>query len=138
MEKILVPIDGSKASFHALEYVAVRVRRGEKLDVQILFVQPFARPSALITRDMIKDWQKSERDKVLASPKLKTLAKRLKAHINVDIGDVAEAIITFARKNRCREIVMGSRGLGRLKGLILGSVATKVVHLAAVPVTLVK
>jgi len=33
---------------------------------------------------------------------------------------------------------MGSRGLGRLCGLVLGSVATKVIHLANMPVTLVK
>ncbi|MFN5167526.1 MAG: universal stress protein [Pseudomonadota bacterium] len=35
-------------------------------------------------------------------------------------------------------IVMGSRGMGALGNLAFGSVATKVVHLADVPVTLVK
>jgi nucleotide-binding universal stress UspA family protein len=33
---------------------------------------------------------------------------------------------------------MGTRGMGGVRGLILGSVATQVVHLASVPVTLVK
>ncbi len=33
---------------------------------------------------------------------------------------------------------MGTRGLGRISGLMLGSVATKVIHLATVPVTLIK
>jgi len=33
---------------------------------------------------------------------------------------------------------MGTRGMGAVAGLALGSVATKVLHLAVVPVTLVK
>jgi nucleotide-binding universal stress UspA family protein len=32
---------------------------------------------------------------------------------------------------------MGTRGLGNLKGLLLGSITTKVIHLARVPVTVV-
>jgi len=35
-------------------------------------------------------------------------------------------------------IVMGSRGLGSFEGLLLGSVATRVIHLTELPVTLVK
>jgi nucleotide-binding universal stress UspA family protein len=35
-------------------------------------------------------------------------------------------------------IVMGTRGLGRSQGLLLGSVAMNVIHLAQVPVTLIK
>lgn len=138
MAKILVPIDGSKGSIRALEYAALRMKRGEKIDVQLLFVQPDALPSLYVSRAMIKDWQKAERDKVFASPKVKTLAKRLKAHVNIDTGDVAEAVIKCMKKTRCQEIIMGSRGFGRLKGLVLGSAATKVVHLAPVPVTIVK
>ena len=33
---------------------------------------------------------------------------------------------------------MGSRGMGTIASLLLGSIATKVVHLAEVPVTRVK
>ncbi|MFN0302201.1 MAG: universal stress protein, partial [Burkholderiales bacterium] len=36
------------------------------------------------------------------------------------------------------EVVMGTRGLGSVSGLVLGSVATKIIHLVDVPVTLVK
>jgi nucleotide-binding universal stress UspA family protein len=36
------------------------------------------------------------------------------------------------------QVVIGSRGLGAIGRLVLGSVATKVAHLARVPVTLVK
>ena len=33
---------------------------------------------------------------------------------------------------------MGTRGLGGIQGLLLGSVATQVIHLAKVPITLIK
>jgi nucleotide-binding universal stress UspA family protein len=35
-------------------------------------------------------------------------------------------------------VVMGTRGLGAVTGMLLGSVATKVIHLSDVPVLLVK
>jgi nucleotide-binding universal stress UspA family protein len=43
-----------------------------------------------------------------------------------------------AREKSIDHIVMGARGLGSIQGLLLGSVATKVIHLAEVPITLIK
>jgi nucleotide-binding universal stress UspA family protein len=45
-------------------------------------------------------------------------------------GDVAEAILDTAADEDVDLIVMGSRGLSSLKGLLAGSVSTKVSHLA--------
>ena len=56
----------------------------------------------------------------------------------VEIGEVAEVIATHVQKRQITEVVMGTRGLGSVSGLVLGSVATKVIHLVDVPVTLVK
>jgi nucleotide-binding universal stress UspA family protein len=47
-------------------------------------------------------------------------------------------IAQYAKEKGCDQIVMGTRGLGTVQGLLLGSVATKVIHLANVPVMLVK
>jgi nucleotide-binding universal stress UspA family protein len=52
-------------------------------------------------------------------------------------GEPAEAILRCAEEVRAAEIVMGSRGLGRWSGLVVGSVAMKVVQHASVPVTVV-
>jgi nucleotide-binding universal stress UspA family protein len=38
----------------------------------------------------------------------------------------------------CEQIVMGTRGLGLVPEILLGSVARRVAHEATVPVTLVK
>jgi nucleotide-binding universal stress UspA family protein len=53
-------------------------------------------------------------------------------------GDPAEVIITAARDREADLIVVGSRGHGRLVGLLLGSVAQKVVSLAHCPVVVVR
>ena len=48
-----------------------------------------------------------------------------------------EQIVAFADEHACDLIVMGSRGLGALRG-ILGSVSSHVLREAAVPVLIVK
>ena len=53
-------------------------------------------------------------------------------------GQTAQTIALVAHKEDVKRIVMGTRGLGSIKGLLLGSVATQVVHLAEVPITLIK
>jgi len=57
---------------------------------------------------------------------------------HLESGDPAQVIADIAARERVNGIVMGTRGMGPIKSLVLGSVATKVVHLADVPVTLVK
>jgi nucleotide-binding universal stress UspA family protein len=54
----------------------------------------------------------------------------------VRTGQTAEAIAQAARDESIEHIVMGTRGLGSIQGLLLGSVAMKVIHLAEVPITL--
>jgi nucleotide-binding universal stress UspA family protein len=56
----------------------------------------------------------------------------------VRTGQPAVTIAQVARDEHVKHIVMGTRGLGRIQGLLLGSVAMQVVHLAEVPITLIK
>lgn len=56
------------------------------------------------------------------APKVKTVVRK---------GDPAEVILNLARNEKADLVVLGSRGLGTLKGLLLGSVSSKVNHLAA-------
>ena len=55
----------------------------------------------------------------------------------VVVGEVAPAIVDRARDLGCRLVIVGTRGMGAMANLVIGSVATKVVHLSEVPVTLV-
>ena len=53
-------------------------------------------------------------------------------------GQAAQEIVRLAAERGVDCIVMGTRGMNALGGLLLGSVAQRVVHLASVPVMLVK
>ena len=57
---------------------------------------------------------------------------------DVLVGDTASMIVKRAEELNCDGIVMGTRGMGAIGNLVMGSVATKVVHLTKLPVTLVK
>ena len=59
-------------------------------------------------------------------------------HTEVIEGDAAEAIIEVANTRHSDVIIMGSRGLGRLAGLLLGSTSQKVVSHAPCPVLIVR
>jgi nucleotide-binding universal stress UspA family protein len=54
-------------------------------------------------------------------------------HTEILEGSPAEAIIEVANTSKSDLIVMGSRGLGRLAGLLLGSTSQKVVSHAPCP-----
>jgi len=132
MRSILVPIDGSPHSLKGLAHVAERRAAGEKFDVDVVVVEAV---------EMYSDIPKKlPRGKdILANPEAEELIKSLNAKTRVLTGpDPAELICDHAKANGSSSIVMGTRGLGKVKALVLGSVSNKVVQLAEVPVTLVK
>lgn len=133
---VLVPVDGSASSLRALQHAAKRC--GDAGALLLLNVQHGMPPSRHVSRAAIKDHHLRISEEALGP------ARKLAQRLGVDfqcyfrVGDPAAVIAAFARRSRCTEIIMGTRGLGRVSGLMLGSVAMKVIHLSAVPVTLVK
>jgi nucleotide-binding universal stress UspA family protein len=138
MRRVLVPIDGSEGSTRALDYLAARRKQGERCEVLLLNVQPPMPSSRFVSKRMIREHQDAESEKALGTAKVRAMQKLLGADAYSEVGEPAETIVKFAQKTGCHEIVMAARGLGRWKGLILGSVATKVVQLSPLPVVIVK
>lgn len=56
----------------------------------------------------------------------------------VSLGDPAAVILGLVEKEPVEMLVIGSRGLGALSGLVMGSVSQKLVRLAPCPVLIVK
>jgi nucleotide-binding universal stress UspA family protein len=86
----------------------------------------------------IKAYYEEEGQKALAPVKHLIAQAGDVCMAEVLVGPVAETINEYSQEHGCDHIVMGTRGLGRVSGLVLGSVTTKVISLATVPVTLVK
>lgn len=54
------------------------------------------------------------------------------------VGAAAGQIAEQVHESDCDSVVMGTRGMGLIANVLIGSVASRVVHLVHVPVTLVK
>jgi nucleotide-binding universal stress UspA family protein len=142
MQAILVPYDGSDSAGRAVQYAAGLWRQGRAAQVHVLTVQE--NPvyfEGIVDGNLMMQILDSLRDSAqrLALRAGELLAKAGAPHqLHVQIGLIGETIVEQARALGCDAIVMGTHGRGALLGLVLGSVATRVVHLSPVPVTLVK
>jgi nucleotide-binding universal stress UspA family protein len=141
MSKVLVPIDGSVSSLHAIDIVLKSIAEGRALEVHLLNVQPqivSGHARMYLKKDLIDEYYKEEGEKALkpAQEKLEQAGvKYVASHL---VGNAPECIAKYVKSKGCELVVMGTRGLGSVHGMMLGSVATKVLHLVDVPVTLVK
>lgn len=135
-QKILVTVDGSDNAIRALKFAIAATPAGSRL--LLLYVQAPVPRSRAVSEALIEEHY--TRQEQLALNKARKFLARTKtnARIEICIGDPALTIVEYARKQKCTQIVMGNRGHSTLKGLLLGSVAMKVVQLADAPVTLVK
>ena len=140
MLRFLLPVDDSEASLRAVDHVIARTSRyRDPVELHLLNVQ-HALPSDVsshIPQDVIKSYHHDEGIKALAGTRAKLDASSMRYVFHIGVGDPGHVIAHFGRELRCDEIVMASRGSG-LTAAALGSVATKVVHLADRPVLLVK
>jgi nucleotide-binding universal stress UspA family protein len=57
---------------------------------------------------------------------------------HIGVGDAGEVINQYAKAKQCNYIIMGTRGMSSVAGMLLGSIASKVLHLSEVPIILVK
>lgn len=135
---VLVPVDGSVSALSALAFACRRARSRRGIRVVALNVQPAMSSSRFASRAAIRDHQ--ERMAAEVFQKVAVVAKREKVRVRQEmvVGMPATEITRMAEAQGAEEIVMGTRGLGGVKGLFMGSVAMKVVHLSKVPITLVK
>lgn len=138
MLRILIPVDGSENSLRAVGYL---IRKAalfrDPLEIHLLNVQhPF--PGTI--RGVHRAAQKEHYDEGLrmlmdARSLLDDAGVQYEHHIVV--GEASQVIAQFVKDHGIDQVVMGTRGLGTITGMLLGSVTTKVLHLVHVPVLLV-
>lgn len=140
LQKLLIPVDGSPASIHAVDY-AIR-HADEAISVHLINVQPpilsgeinyyVMSISAVLAARYIAG------ENALKAAKALLDSKRIEYTTEIVFGSPAKAIVRCAAAQKCTKIVMGTRGRSFLGNIISRSVSNRVVRFAHIPVTLVK
>jgi len=144
--KILCCIDGSEHALRAAETASALARRFEA-PLTFLTVAKELKPSAAVQRFLQLEHLSGEAQYVLDDytesfiEKAKDLAEAaglrgVKAEVRT--GNPARTILDFANRGRFDALVLGSRGMGDIEGVLLGSVSHKVASLAKCTVVTVK
>ncbi len=133
-QNILVAIDGSKSSTNALEAAA---ELSAKFGAEPHILHVVREMQVPLNPGLMEAYEKLERQRhdVLrsAGEQLINQAKRSVETKGIDAietdigsGDPASAIVDYAARNKSDLIVIGSRGLGQVEGMLMGSVSRKV------------
>ena len=134
--KILVPVDGSEHSEKALSLVR---ELASKFDSEVLV---FHVREKSVGKGGSWDVDLTEEEVDIAEEGAQGLvAEGVKAKSERQselYGHAAQRIVRAADENSVDGIVMGSRGLSDWKGLLVGSVTHKVLHMASCPVVVVR
>jgi len=141
--RILIAVDGSKHSLDAVQCLIDHAdwyrRRPEVILVTVhLPVPRLPRMGLAVGRNQIQKYYQDEGEARLAAAKRKLDAAGIRFTAQVLVGPVAESIVNLAKQKRCDVIYIGTRGMTEIGNAILGSTASKVLHISNTPVLLVK
>lgn len=142
MLKFLIAVDGSEHARHAIEAVAKVAKFAIGLEAVLLNVR-----NGPVYYGEIPVFDYEDINRVLCEQQEKLLSEALAYAQNAglervatlsSVGEVAGEIIRMAKEEGVDQIVMGTRGMGALGALFLGSQAQRVIHMSDIPVLLVK
>lgn len=151
IDVLLVPVDGSKGAQKAVR-LAAGMAQAQGAELELLYAFP---ENALELLGPLGDAVSAEQLKYLNTETFEKLrhdrARKVfdaamsqipaEQHASVKEvllpGDPAEAVLKHAEACRNPMIIVGSRGLSRVRELLLGSVSQRLVHHAHCPVTVV-
>ena len=138
-ERILLAVDGSEHALHAAQKAAELARLLKPKELRIVVVYDTI-PMYLgePNMQMAITSRKGEAESILEKAVQAVGEVPCEVHTGIIEGSPAESIIEVANTRKSDLIVMGSRGLGRLAGLVLGSTSQKVVAHAPCPVLIVR
>jgi nucleotide-binding universal stress UspA family protein len=142
MLKILIAVDGSSHANRAIEAVGKMVRSSLDLEATLLCVSPepvFYGDYTAATIQKIEEDQKKQQTTILTNAIEHAKVHGIKlAEPTRAYGVVANEIVRVARDRQVDQIAMGTRGMGAVGTVFLGSIAQKVLHQSPLPILLAK
>lgn len=142
MLKVLLPVDGSKSATRAAKAL-VKTLSWYKTRPQVdllavhLPVPRLPNMGVVVSKQMIERYYAEESAAMLAPSRKILDAAAVTYTVHTAVGSIAESIVDQAKQSDCNMIYMGTRGMTALSNMVLGSVATRVLHLAHIPVVLI-
>jgi nucleotide-binding universal stress UspA family protein len=142
--KILLAVDGSKPSLDAARLLVEHADWfREKPEVQLVTVHlPVPRlprmGAAGIGKSDIEKYYREEGEQNLAAAKKLLARSGLPYEAHILVGPVAETLVKHAKRSRCDLIYIGSHGRTAFADALIGSTASKVLHIADLPILLAK
>jgi len=141
--RILVAVDGSATANRAAAHAVALAEQRADAEITLLNVQnqqtlDISDVSRVTTVRANAEYATDQSQKTLSEAVKLCRDARVKFNIRSAFGPIAETISKIAAEIAADQIVMGTRGFSPLQGIMLGSVSTKVIQLARMPVTLVK
>lgn len=142
MKRVLVPSDGSANSLRAVEYAATASAESRHpVEVTLLHVLDpitFTSPIGTLSSDPLKREHPAAVDAALRPAERILRAAGVSYDIRWRVGEPAPEIAAELEERTYDAVVIGTRGLGPIANLVLGSVASRVQYLVDVPLTFVK
>lgn len=135
-EKLLVAIDGSPLSDKAIRAACSMAGTNTKVSlIHVIINPPIPYSEGYI--DVENQLQKNGEEILNRG---KNLAKSLGVEANtvIEVGDIAEEILSVAEADKCDLIIVGSRGLSKVQSFLLGSVSSKITGHAKKSVLIVR
>ncbi len=143
MLKVLIPVDGSDCSKRATEKLIDMLgscNEPPRIDLLAVHlpVPRFPNMNVVVSDEMIQRYYDDECADMLAPSKALLDAAGVKYALHTRVGPVAETIVDQATKSGSDMIYIGTRGMTEIGKAMIGSTATKVLHISDIPVLLVK
>ncbi|WP_313081866.1 universal stress protein [Pulveribacter sp.] len=141
MLRIMIAVDGSDLALDAVHHALELVRRGGLQATLVLgHVQEEATLLELATQgaDAVANASVQAGSHLLASAVALVEAAGVPYETELGLGPVAATLVDMVERCGCDALFIGARGLGGLRGALLGSVSQQLVHMSPVPVTVVK
>lgn len=143
-KKILIPTDGSERSELAVSE-GIRLARKTGAEVTVIhvvpqipsFVTPYYDRSGDSLQMLYEELEKNGED-ILRKVQETYSDPALKVKTKLSRGNPAHEICSEAKEGRYDLVVMANRGLGEIKGYLMGSVSSRVVRHAGCSVLVVK
>lgn len=139
--RVTAPVDGSPEALRAVQRLAGCAGLLGAMHVDLVHFRPGLSLAAAVMPphdDVLRQWGTRESDTALAAPAQVLASAGISHELHRLTGAPEAAIAAFAREHGAGLVAMGTRGMGTMHHLLLGSVALRTAHLSEVPVALMR